>query len=385
MIVADLAGLAAPVDRLELLPGNPRRGDVEAVARSLAAFGQRKPIVARRDGTVIAGNHTLQAARSLGWSEIAVVWVDDDDATAKAFALADNRTAELGGYDDAALADLIAEVQAADEALLAATGWSGDDLADLMAKLESQVEQVPQMVEDDGEVPQPPAKTVPGDVWLLGPHRVVCGDATEPSTVERALSGCRSYVAVIDPPYELRDDDWLPLLHDPSIVFGQARAIRRIPDEWWRFERVVHKGTGHRSATVQVLHQHAFVAQVGTDRVLPSDPTVTLPSVIDGSDRPDHPHQKPAALIVEHLTHWTPVGLDVFDPFAGSGSSLVAATQTGRVARLIELSPTYVDLICARFQKATGIVPIAESTGRPHDFLAEVANAEAPKRSKRRQ
>lgn len=134
-IAPDLAGLATPIDDLHTLPGNPRRGDVEAIARSLDAFGQRKPIVARRDGTVIAGNHTLEAARLRGWSELAVVRVDDDDATANAYALADNRTAELGRYDERELAALIAEVHEADAQLLAATGWSGDDLQELLDRI----------------------------------------------------------------------------------------------------------------------------------------------------------------------------------------------------------------------------------------------------------
>ena len=134
VIAADLAGLATPVDDLRTLDGNPRRGDVPAVARSLMAFGQRKPIVARRDGTVIAGNHTLVAARSLGWDRIAVVWVDDDDTTAKAFALADNRSAELGGYDDADLRAML-EALAGDAELLAATSWDASHLEDLAARL----------------------------------------------------------------------------------------------------------------------------------------------------------------------------------------------------------------------------------------------------------
>lgn len=136
MIVADLVPLATPLDDVALLEGNPRVGDVDAIARSLVAFGQRKPVVANRaTGEVIAGNHTVRAARQLGWDEVAVVWVDDDPTTAHAFALADNRTAELGGYDDAALAALIAEVHDADEELLAATGWSGDDLQELLDRL----------------------------------------------------------------------------------------------------------------------------------------------------------------------------------------------------------------------------------------------------------
>jgi hypothetical protein len=135
-IADDLQALATPVDTLTLLPGNPRRGDIEAVARSLARFGQRKPITVKADGTVTAGNHTLQAARSLGWSHIAVVVTDDDEATAKAWALADNRTADLGTYDDQLLADLIGEIQAAgDVELFAATGWDDTSLSDLLAQI----------------------------------------------------------------------------------------------------------------------------------------------------------------------------------------------------------------------------------------------------------
>jgi hypothetical protein len=142
MIATPLAALAVDVDTLHLLDGNPRRGDVGAVARSLARFGQRKPIVAKSDGTVIAGNHTLLAARELHWPQVAVVYVDDDDATAKAFALADNRTAELGGYDDEALAAMIADVRASDAALLAATGWTDDDLTTLLDDLSPRVPSV---------------------------------------------------------------------------------------------------------------------------------------------------------------------------------------------------------------------------------------------------
>lgn len=138
MINDSLKALAEPIDTLALLPDNPRKGNVEAVANSLATFGQRKPIVARRgDKVVIAGNHTLQAARQLGWKQIAVVWVDDDDLTAKAFALADNRTAELGSYDDHLLADLILAVQREDANLLAMSGWDQQAVQDLLYIIDS--------------------------------------------------------------------------------------------------------------------------------------------------------------------------------------------------------------------------------------------------------
>jgi hypothetical protein len=134
-IASQLHPLAVEIDTLRTLPGNPRIGDVDAIARSLSQFGQRKPIVANRNGTVVAGNHTLLAARSLGWREIAVVFVDDDERTAHAYALADNRTAELGSYDDEALLSLIESVD--DAELLAATAWDDDDIAELVRRIDA--------------------------------------------------------------------------------------------------------------------------------------------------------------------------------------------------------------------------------------------------------
>jgi len=127
VIAPDLQSLAQPIDTLHLLDGNPRRGNVDAVARSYERFGQRKPIVARRDGTVIAGNHQLLAARSLGWTEIAVVYVDDDDQMASAYALADNRIGDLGTYDETDLRLMLEEV-AGDLDLLLATGYDEETL-----------------------------------------------------------------------------------------------------------------------------------------------------------------------------------------------------------------------------------------------------------------
>lgn len=144
-ILPDLMDLAVPIGNVKALPGNPRKGDVEAVARSLQQFGQRKPIVARRmkrskdghpTGEVIAGNHTLQAAMSLGWEQVAVTWTDDDAKTAKAYALADNKTHDMGTYDDALLGEMLADLQGADD-LLTATGYDADEIAVLLAALPS--------------------------------------------------------------------------------------------------------------------------------------------------------------------------------------------------------------------------------------------------------
>lgn len=130
MIAEQLLPLATSIKKLKLMPGNPRKGDVDAVARSYEKFGQRKAIVAKRDGTVIDGNHQLLAAKKLGWTEIAVVFTDDDDLTAKAYALAANRTSDLGIYDSEALSELLLTV-ANDLDLLLSTGYSEADVESL--------------------------------------------------------------------------------------------------------------------------------------------------------------------------------------------------------------------------------------------------------------
>ena len=128
MINENLQALATPIDDLKPLPGNPRIGDVAAVARSLERFGQRKPVVARHaDGTIIAGNHTWKAAKTLGWKEIAVTFVDVDDEEAARIVLVDNRTADLGSYDHVELVDLLKDLPSHE-----GTGYTPEDLDDLL-------------------------------------------------------------------------------------------------------------------------------------------------------------------------------------------------------------------------------------------------------------
>jgi len=414
VILPDLAGLAVDVSRLSLLPGNPRLGDVDAVAASLAAFGQRKPIVAKRDGTVVAGNHTLQAARQLGWSEIAVVWVDDDDSTAAAFALADNRTAELGSYDERALAELIAEVQAADEDLLAASGWTGDDLAELLTRLEAD-EQVPGVGDPDAVPDSAPAKTVLGDVWLLGPHRLLCGDCTVPTDVDKAMAGAKADCMWTDPPYGVNyvggttdaltikndgPDGLQPLLHDAfasvtaalkpgaaiyvaapagaqSVTFGAEflAAGWRLHQGlvWVKNQMVLGHSDYHYAHEVIFFGYRPGGGRRGRGgKGWYGDNSQTSVLAFDRPARSEeHPTMKPVELIAYCLKNSAPVKGVILDPFAGSGSTLIAAHQNNRQARLIELDPRYCDVICRRYQELTGDKPIAEATGNPHDFCED--------------
>lgn len=144
MIAEPLLSLAAPIDTVALYPGNPRRGDIPAIAESLRAFGQLKPLVVQDStGWIIAGNHTLLAARQLGWTEIAVARVNVDDATARRFLVADNRIPYLGGTDSKELAAVLAAISA-DGNNFAGTGYDETDVRDALKALE-------ELADDDEE------------------------------------------------------------------------------------------------------------------------------------------------------------------------------------------------------------------------------------------
>lgn len=443
MILKDLKPLAVAIDELELLPGNPRKGDIDAVAASLDRFGQRKPIVARLvDRTVIAGNHTLQAARKLGWSEIAVVWVDDDDAHAKAFALADNRTAELGSYDDEALLRLIEEVQLEDAELLESAGWDEQSVLDLISELD-----VESGVSGDDVDVLPvsvPSISVEGDVWLLGDHRVMCGDSTSTTEVAKLLDGELADMVWTDPPYNvavvgkagaiMNDDmdrgEFADLISQSMLscfealkpggsIYVAHSESERMPfgnafvnagfhlascliwmkssmtlsrsDYQWRHEPILfgwkpgdkHYWYGRRKQTtiadepmvdavltddgVQITAGgHVFVVSGSDIKIKVLETTVQQYAKPAVSDL--HPTMKPVGLVQRHLRNSSQKGQLVFDPFGGSGTTLVAAHLEGRKARLMELDPKFVDVICRRWQDLTGVLPVNAATGNEHDF-----------------
>lgn len=172
-------------------------------------------------------------------------------------------------------------------------------------------------------------------LWRIGPHRLAQGDCHDPAVVSDVLNACTPGVTVIDPPFDY-GDRWIVHLRDPCIVFGQARHIRLIPSALWRFERVILKSRGHRCATTHIFHRHALVAQCGSRRRLPVDPR-TWPSVVQSPVGLYHRHEKPLRILMEHLALWTPDWDIVFDPYAGSGATFVAAELLGRACYGIEI------------------------------------------------
>ena len=193
------------IDELTADPANVRKHNeknISAIKASLKRFGQQKPIVVDADGIVRAGNGTLSAAISLGWSHIDIHRTELRGAEATAYAIADNRTAELAEWDEAALAQQLAGLQIEDEELAESCGFDAGEI-EKMALAEKEV------VED--EVPEPPADpiTKAGDLWLLGDHRLLCGDSTKAEDIASLLNGQNPALLLADPPYFGKvDADW---------------------------------------------------------------------------------------------------------------------------------------------------------------------------------
>ena len=356
-----LISLTVDIDKLSFLEGNPRKGDIEAVAKSYKQFGQRKPIVATKDYVVIAGNHQLAAARQLGWDKIAVVITDDDELTAKAFALADNRTAELGSYDDDLLADLLSEVSSVPE-LMDSTGFSEDDLFDLIG-FDDEPEE-----EQEIEVPIEP-KTKLGDMYKLGNHYLYCGDSLE---IAKSINNVD--LLWLDPPYglggyagrsgkfnEIIDDD----ADDAKIIefykIGNATSVYAWTN--WNTYHLVIKALGLPKSLIVwaknvfgmgkgYRRQHEFCCFYGTlDSTTESD----LWNVArDNQNEYKHPTQKPIILAERALLNSSKVNSIVLDPFAGSGSMLIACEKLKRNYIGIELDPAYCDVIIERWENLTG-------------------------------
>jgi hypothetical protein len=251
-IAPALQALVVPIASIELHPRNPRIGDVEAIASSLRRFGQQRPVLVQASTRyVVAGNHLLRAARSLGWTEIAAIIEELDDATAIAYGLADNRTSDLGGYDDALLAAILAEQTAADN--LAATGYDPADVAALLraAGLDDR---------DPDAAPNLPAETEvyvkPGELWVLGSHRLLCGDATNPADVATLLDGATPTLLATDPPYGVQlDQSWRDgagyNTRGPAEPPYMVTASRTEADAAQRATPSVHgRRLGHRNTTL---------------------------------------------------------------------------------------------------------------------------------------
>jgi DNA modification methylase len=386
MIIDSLKHLAMPIDSLSLDPSNARRHparNLDMIKSSLSKFGQRRALVVQRDGMIVrSGNGTLLAAKALGWTEIAAAVVDDDNATAIQYAIADNRTAELAEWEDETLGLLL---DGMDQEIRDSIGFDEAEFNELMDGL------VPKEVTQD-EVPETPADpiTKPATLWVMGNHRLLCGDSTRPEDVKRLMDGKRADLLLTDPPYNVdyEGGNGLKIANDsmPDQQFrqfltaafrcafdtlkpGASFYVWHADSEGYNFRTaVVECGQKVRQCLIwaknalvmgrqdyQWQHEPCLYGwKDGAAHGWYSDRKQTTLLHFDKPKANDqHPTMKPVELFGYLIGNSTaPQGL-VYDPFLGSGTSVIASEQLGRACYGLELSPAYCDVIVQRWENLT--------------------------------
>jgi DNA modification methylase len=405
---------AWPLDRLMPYAHNAKQHGEDQVARiaaSMAEFGWTVPCLVAEDGELIAGHGRILAARQLGLEQAPVIVLGHlSEAQRRAYRIADNKLTELGSWDEAMLS---AELQAllADDFDLSLTGFSDAELDGLLDYSEEEGEGVPPVV-----IPEPPRNPAsrPGDLWLLGEHRLLCGDSTSREDVRRLMNGERAVLFATDPPYLVdydgsnhptRNKDWSSSygvtwddssqgadLYDGFIAAAVAEAItedaawycwhasRRqamLEACWERAGAFVHqqiiwvkdRGVLTRSHYLW-KHEPCFMGWIkGKRPPKVSDETLASTWEMPGFakvDRPDHPTPKPLEAFGIPMRQHVERGGLCYEPFCGSGSQIVAGEANGRRVYAMEISPAYVDVAIERWQAETGKEAILDGDG--HEF-----------------
>jgi len=413
-IAAPLRKLAVSIDELRPDPRNARRHDARNLGEleaSLRRFGQRLPIIVRRAGmVVIVGNARLNLARRLGWSHLAAVILDDDEATARAYALADNRIGELGEWDDAGLAQTLLELSALDDdQALEGLGWTGDEVGAMVAELEhdlagleDEILGTPAPTDaddqqlDDLEV-EVDGRVAEGDLWVCGDHRLLAADSFADGSLERVLGEDQVLAAVLtDPPYavfgsstgvssDVADDKMIrPFFRELAELAARRLAIGGdvyVCCDWRSYPAVAESlrkrlepknlfvwdkggyglGTNYQNTyeLVALFRKAKRGRTTWTNSRLASGARkITRPNLQRFSrvlgDEKEHNAQKPVELFAELLGNSTNAGDAVLDPFLGAGTTLIAAETLGRVCFGMDLEPKWVEVAIRRWESLTG-------------------------------
>ena len=399
-----------PIKRCIGYARNPRKNDhaVDSVASAIREFGFRVPIVAKSDGTVVDGHLRLKAAAKLGLTEVPVILADDlTDAQIKAFRLSVNKVSEFAEWDVELLKLEFADLEAEGFDL----SLTGFDLGEIAALTLDATEGLT----DPDAVPDAPAVpvTVLGDVWLLGRHRLMCGDSTSIDAVERLMDGQKPNTMVTDPPYGVElDQSWRDkALGGKALGKGNAHLVDNDDcadwtDVWSLFDGNVAY-VWHASSFTDVVmdslrnaglepsqqiiwnksvmvmgrsdyhfkHEPCWYAiRKGQNHNWKGDRKQTTiwdaapPNHIMGGskeEKTNHPTQKPAILYEKAYLNHTNPGEYVYEPFGGSGTSVVVCEKIGRQSLTMELDPRYCDVIIQRWQNFTGQTATLEATGQP--------------------
>ena len=401
------------VDDLKPYAGNARTHSakqITQIAASIRQFGFTNPVLVDGASGIVAGHGRVAAARQLGMTEVPVIELAHlSEAERRAYVIADNRLAELAGWDR----DILAiELQALSEMDLdfdlEITGY---ETAELDLLLDGPFADQTDPDDDIAGMETGPAVTRPGDIWLLGKHRLICGDARHPDTFTALMESDRAKAVFTDPPYNVKigghvcgsgaiqhrefamasgemdvagftaflrstlgamaDVSVDGAIHFVCMDWRHMGELRSAGDKVYSELKnlvVWKKSNGGMGTFYRSQHELVFVYKVGT---APHTNTFGLgdtgryrtnvwdyPGVNSfGANQKDlalHPTVKPVALVADAIKDVTKRGEIVLDGFGGSGTTLIAAERTGRVARLVELDPLYCDVICRRYEARTG-------------------------------
>jgi DNA modification methylase len=396
------------IGRLAPYAKNTRKHDaaqIEQIRASMRQFGWTMPVLVRESGTVITGHGRLLAGLAEGYAEVPVIvaagW---SDAQCRAYGIADNRLSETSRWDDELLKLELGDLREGGFDL----GALGFDSASIGALLGTGG--LTGLTDPDA-VPEPPEKptTIVGDLWVLGRHRVLCGDATSVGDVERLLSGAAIDMILTDPPYcsggfqevgkaagsvgtrgtEMVANDTLSTrgymaLMKATIPAFNAGVVYVFTD--WRmwinlFDVVESSGFGVRNMIVWDKGtpgmgvgwrmQHELI-MCGIRVKSPFNPKKAQGNVIASKRTGNilHAVQKPVDLLTAIL-EVTDMAKTVADPFCGSGGTVIAAEMTGRTSFAMELMPSYTDVTIKRWQDFTGLNATLDGDGRNFDVLEE--------------
>lgn len=384
------------IEDLTPFPGNARRGDLAILRESLRVHGQYRDIVVQEStGYILAGNHTWLAAQAEGWSQIGATFVDVDDEQARKIILVDNRSNDVAGYDIPALADLL---QAVND--LEGTGFNDQALEEVMAALGTVGFGAHVDPDDAPEVPVEPVTKL-GDTYVLGRHRLVCGDATESSTVDRLLGNSTIDLIFTDPPYNMNFDGrtgkWLAatskrpqkvLMNDNLSTMGfdellsgsMSNMLTALEPggsvylfcDWRHYPQVQAIFNHHfnqKSAIVWdkthfgmgVHYRMQFELIIfGCNGEKPGIWTAgkgerdVWQQQRESTREYRHVTQKPVEIAERAIRNSSKAGHSVLDLFGGSGTTLIACEGLERSCYMMELDPGYCDVIVARWEKITG-------------------------------
>ena len=399
-----------PTSRLLPYARNPRKNDhvVDQMAAAITEFGFRIPIIAKSTGEVVDGHLRLKAALRLGLETVPVILADDlTPAQIKAFRILANRSATWADWDEDLLRLELEELKL-DDFDLALTGFDADELLEIMAGEETTSEGNT----DEDAAPEVPVNPVskPGDVWIMGQHRLLCGDSTNAASYTLLMAGEKATMTFTDPPYGVNyansakdkmrgtnrpilndnlGEDFEPFLKaalTPMIAHCQGAIYIAMSSSELDTLQSAFRAAGGKWSTFIIWAKNTFTLgrsdyQRQYEPILYGWPEGATRHWCGDRDQGDvwhfnkprvndlHPTMKPVELVERAIRNSSRPGDVVLDPFGGSGTTLIAAEKSGRQVRLIELDPKYVDTIVRRWQEYAGAQAVREADGVKFDDL----------------